>query len=240
MPVQAGLCALGDLAALERWREHAFVIRRRRLDELGDDQSEHRLQPRARTDSSRRPSLLTTLDPGPMLAGADLGTRTRIALRLQQSEGNARVVQRLAGQASTRGDMVVQRQALSTVPKFQLRKDLFLLRGVTDIQPKDPATPDEDDRPKFWVLDFDALVDDDSPLGRAIAEQERIKQIYSGKPKDDTPLSLNLSNAAFNILTSTPPGQNLLDKLHLKNVTIVLDPTQGNYGLSVKFKLNWL
>jgi hypothetical protein len=150
------------------------------------------------------------------------------------------VVQRLAGTAAVSRDLVVQRQTTQLVPKFKLRKDLFRMQGVTDVQPKDPTTPDDDDRPKFWVLDFDALVDDDSPLGRALAEQKRIQQIYSGKADDDTPLGLNLVNAGVNILTSTPPGQRFLDTLHLKNVTIVLDPTQGNYGLSVKFKLNWL
>jgi hypothetical protein len=31
-----------------------------------------------------------------------------------------------------------------------------------------------------------ALVDDESPLGRALAEQKRIKQIYTGKADDDT------------------------------------------------------
>ena len=172
-----------------------------------------------------------------MLASADPHTRERVVLRLQQTEGNARVVQRLA---ALDAGAVVQRQSLPPVPKYRLRKDLFLLRGVNDIQPKDPATPDDDDRPKFWVLDFDALVDDDSPLGKALAQQKRIKQIYTGKADDDTPLGLSLSNAAVNILTSTPPGQNFLDKLHVKNVTIVLDPSQGNYGLSVKFRLNWL
>jgi hypothetical protein len=136
--------------------------------------------------------------------------------------------------------VAVQRQSLPPVPKYQLRKDLFLLQGVSDIQPKAPVTPDDDDRPKFWVLDFDALVDDDSPLGRAIADQKRVKQIYTGKADDDTPLGWSPSNAAINILTSTPPGQNFLDKLHITNVTVALDPTQGNYGLSVKFKLNWL
>jgi|GEM_PF-4570920 len=176
-----------------------------------------------------------------MVARADPRTRERVILRLQQTEGNASVVQRLGAPAASAGDAPVQRQSLPPVPRYQLRKDLFLLRGVSDIRPKDSvATPDEDDRPKFWVLDFDALVDDDSPLGRAIAEQKRIKHIYTGKADDDTPLGLSLSNAAVNILTSTPPGQNFLDKLHIKNVTIVLDPSQGNYGLSVKFKLNWL
>jgi hypothetical protein len=176
-------------------------------------------------------------DPWPMLASADPHTRERVVLRLQQTEGNARVVQRLAGIA---GGPAVQRQSRALVPKLQLRKDLFLLRGVSDLQPKDPATPDDDDRPKFWALDFDALVDDESPLGRALADQKRIKQIYTGKADDDTPLGLNLTNAAVNILMSTPPGQNFLDTLHIKNLTIVLDPTQGNYGLSVKFRLNWL
>ena len=108
------------------------------------------------------------------------------------------------------------------------------------MKPKDSTTPADDDRPKFWVLDFDALVDDESPLGRALADQKRIKQIYTGKADDNTPLGLTLSNAAVNILMSTLPGQNLLDTLHIKNLTIVLDSTQGTYGLSVKLKLNWL
>jgi hypothetical protein len=188
-----------------------------------------------------RPSLdaggLTSHDPWPILATADQHTRERVVLRLQQTEGNARVVQRLAGLSS---GVPVQRQSVRLVPKLQIRKDLFHMRGVSDVKPKDPATPDDDDRPKFWVLDFDALVDDDTPLGRALAEQKRIKQIYTGKADDDTPLGINLSNAAVNILMSTTPGQNFLDTLHIKNLTIVLDPTQGNYGLSVKFKLNWL
>ena len=204
--------------------------RRRRDDE-------ELLAPRTRTHPSSYPGELTSSDPWPILARADPHTRERVVLRLQQTEGNARVVQRLAGLAA---DAVVQRQSLPPVPKFRLRKDLFLLRGVNDIQPRDPVTPDDDERPKFWVLDFDALVDDDSPLGKALAEQKRIKQIYTGKADDDTPLGLSLSNAAVNILTSTPPGQNFLDKLHIKNLTIVLDPSQGNYGLSVKFKVNWL
>jgi len=177
------------------------------------------------------------MDPWPMLATADSHTRERVVLRLQQAEGNARVAQRLAGLPS---DTHVQRQSVQAAPKFQLRKDLFLLRGVSDVKPKDSTTPADDDRPKFWVLDFDALVDDESPLGRALADQKRIKQIYTGKADDSTPLGLTLSNAAVNILMSTPPGQNFLDTLHIKNLTIVLDPTQGTYGLSVKLKLNWL
>jgi len=190
---------------------------------------------------SRERDTLSSQDPWPLLARADPHTRERVVLGLQQTEGNARVAQRLGAPVASVDDAAVQRQSLPPVPKYQLRKDLFLLRGVSDIQPKDPAaTPDDDDRPKFWVLDFDALVDDDSPLGRAIAEQKRIKQIYTGKADDNTPLGLSLSNAAVNILTSTPPGQHFLDTLHIKSVTIVLDPSQGNYGLSVKFKLNWL
>ena len=177
------------------------------------------------------------MDPWPMLATADSHTRERVVLRLQQTEGNARVAQRLAGLPS---DAHVQRQSVHAAPKFQLRKDLFLLRGVSDVKPKDSTTPADDDRPKFWVLDFDALVDDESPLGRALADQKRIKQVYTGKADDNTPLGLTLSNAAVNILMSTPPGQNFLDTLHIKNLTIVLDPTQGTYGLSVKLKLNWL
>ena len=216
--------------------EHAVVSGRRRVEKRGLEE-EDRFPLRSHARPSSEQGGLTSIDPGPMLASADSHTRERVVLRLQQTEGNARVVQRLASLA---GDAAVQRQSLHPVPKFQLRKDLFLLRGVSDVQPKDPATPDDDDRPKFWVLDFDALVDDESPLGRALAEQKRIKQIYTGKADDDTPLGLSLSNAAVNILTSTPPGQNFLDKLHIKNLTIVLDPTQGNYGLSVKFKLNWL
>lgn len=217
--------------------EHAIVPGHRRLEKRSLE-DEDRFSPRSHARSPSERGGLTGIDPGPMLAGADLHTRERVVLRLQQTEGNASVVQRLAGLA---GDATVQRQSLPPVPKYQLRKDLFLLRGVNDVQPKDPvATPDDDDRPKFWVLDFDALVDDDSPLGRALTDQKRIKQIYTGKADEDTPLGWSLSNAAVNILTSTPPGQNFLDKLHIKNVTIVLDPTQGNYGLSVKFKLNWL
>ncbi len=134
----------------------------------------------------------------------------------------------------------MQRQSVRLVPKLQIRKDLFHMRGVNDVKPKDPTTPDDDDRPKFWVLDFDALVDDESLLGKALAEQKRIKQIYTGKADDETPLGWSLSNAAVNIMMSTPPGQTFLDTLHIKSLTIVLDPTQGNYGLSVKFKLNWL
>lgn len=205
---------------------------RRRLDD------EELVAPRTRIRPASDPGEVTRRDAWPILASADARTRERVVLRLQQTEGNARVVQRLCGLGA---DAVVQRQSLPPVPKYKLRKDLFLLRGVNDIQPKDPVvTPDDDDRPKFWVLDFDALVDDDSPLGKALAEQKRIKQIYTGKADDDTPLGLSLSNAAVNILTATPPGQNFLDKLHIKKLTVVLDPSQGNYGLSVQFKLNWL
>ena len=216
--------------------EHAIVPGRRRIDRRGLEE-EDRFPLRSHTRPSSDRDMLTSIDPGPMLASADSHTRERVLLRLQQTEGNARVVQRLAGLTSELG---VQRQSVRLVPKLQIRKDLFRMRGVNDVKPKDPTTPDDDDRPKFWVLDFDALVDDESPLGKALAEQKRMKQIYTGKADDDTPLGWSLSNAAVNIMMSTPPGQNFLDTLHIKNLTIVLDPTQGNYGLSVKFKLNWL
>lgn len=209
---------------------------RRRFERRGLEE-EDRLPLRSQAPPSPERDGLTTIDPGPLLAHVDSRTRERVVLRLQQTEGNARVVQRLAGLS---GDPALQRQSVRLVPKLQIRKDLFHMRGVNDVKPKDPTTPDDDDRPKFWVLDFDALVDDESPLGKALAEQKRIKQIYTGKADDETPLGWSLSNAAVNIMMSTPPGQNFLDTLHIKNLTIVLDPTQGNYGLSVKFKLNWL
>jgi hypothetical protein len=209
---------------------------RRRLERHGlEDEERLPLRTHARSPSDR--GGLTSIDPGPMLATAESHTRERVVLRLQQTEGNARVVQRLAGLTSA---LPVQRQSVRLVPKLQIRKDLFHMRGVSDVKPKDPTTPDDDDRPKFWVLDFDALVDDESSLGKALAEQKRLKQIYTGKADDETPLGWSLSNAAVNIMMSTPPGQNFLDTLHIKNLTIVLDPIQGNYGLSVKFKLNWL
>ncbi len=209
---------------------------RRRLERHGlEDEERLRLPTHARPVSGR--GLATSNDPLPVLASADAHTRERVVLRLQQTEGNARVVQRLAGLT---GELPVQRQSVRLVPKLQIRKDLLHMRGVNDVKPKDPTTPDDDDRPKFWVLDFDALVDDESPLGKALAEQKRIKQIYTGKADDETPLGWSLSNAAVNIMMSTPPGQTFLDTLHIKSLTIVLDPTQGNYGLSVKFKLNWL
>ena len=117
---------------------------------------------------------------------------------------------------------------------MQLQTDLLQWNGVTSLQLSDPTEPREGS--KFWLLDFDAMVEDDSLLGRALAEQRRRRQIFTGQAPDDAPLTLQLLNAATNVLLNLPERSPLIERLHLERFNIVLDPTSGNYGVGATFR----
>jgi hypothetical protein len=168
---------------------------------------------------------------------------------------------RLAGSAvpSSKQTPLVQRvlelqrdagnQAVASV--LDLRLHLLDLNGISSVKLTDPTPPwlpkaapqaakkddSDDDSMKIWKLDFDLDTDPDSALGRELASAQRMKQIASGGKADaDTPLGLQLTNAAVNVLANTDKGQELVNKLHLDHFSVVVDPVGGNYGVTVQFK----
>jgi hypothetical protein len=164
-------------------------------------------------------------------------------IELQRSVGNDAVASMLA--------LPVQRQKPQAADApVDLRLHLLDLKGISGIKCPDPTPPwvpkaaekaskkepADDDHPNIWNLDFDLDADPDSPLGRELAREERERQILSGGKSDGgTPLALQLSNTAVNILANTDKGQELVNKLHLDHFTVVLDPTSGNYGVMARF-----
>jgi hypothetical protein len=165
-------------------------------------------------------------------------------LALQRSAGNAAV-------AAALGTDVVQRDGLK-LSDAPLRVHLLDLNGVSSVLCPDPKPPwlpkagprpepkepsDPDDAANVWKLDFDLDVNKDSALGQELERAERMRQIASGGKHDaDTPLGLQLSNAAVNILANTDKGKELTAKLHLDQFTVVVDPSGGNYGVTATFR----
>lgn len=149
------------------------------------------------------------------------------------------------------------RRPLSLFPPGEeprLRLDLLGLRGVTSIRPVVPTLPPfltvppptgtttgeekEEARP-IWALEFELEPEEGSSLARILETEERTKQILSnlsGEEAEETPLGLELLNAGVNILAATPPGRAVRERLHLNNVTIVLNPVDGTYGAVVGFE----
>src|SRR5436305_1091599 len=91
------------------------------------------------------------------------------------------------------------------------------------------------DRFRQWRRALDE-VQADSLLRRALAEQRRRRQIFTGQAPDDAPLTLQLLNAATNVLLNLPERSPLIERLHLERFNIVLDPTSGNYGVGATFR----
>jgi len=164
-------------------------------------------------------------------------------LELQRTAGNEAVAQAVATGSVQRDD------AKPADAPVDLRPHLLNLKGVSLLKCPDPAPPwlpkagkappakaDSDEPLNLWTLDFDALVDDDSPLGRELARAKRERLILSGGKGDaDSPLGLQLSNAAINILANTDRGREVVKDLHLDKFTVVVDPTGGNYGIAARF-----
>lgn len=164
-------------------------------------------------------------------------------IELQRDAGNEAVTSILAPAS-------LQRQTPTDAP-VDLRRHLLDLNGISALKIPDPTPPwlparapesakkddHDDDSLKVWKLDFDLDADDNSPLGQELARSQRIRQILSGGKGDaDTPLGLQLTNAAVNILANTDKGQELATRLHLDHFSVVVDPVGGNYGLTAQFK----
>jgi hypothetical protein len=170
--------------------------------------------------------------------------RPAAILRLQQSAGNRATVQLFGAarakalQRTSSADspalVTVQRQSQQPLPRPQLRDDLFQLRGVNTVSPRDPTAPAEGT--KFWLLDFDAMVLDDSLLDQMLKQQQRLQQLYTGNAPDDAPLSLQIVNTAVNILLSEPQVAPLANRLKLDRFNVVIDPTRNNYGIGATFR----
>jgi hypothetical protein len=164
-------------------------------------------------------------------------------VELQRTAGNAAI-------AAALSNTVVQRDGLK-LSDAPLRVHLLDLTGVSSVLCPDPKPPwlpkvgsrpspkepsDPDDAAQVWKLDFDLKVDDNSALGQELARAERMRQIMSGGKGDgDTPLGLQLTNAAVNILANTDKGKELASKLYLDRVSVVVDPSSGKYGLTAQF-----
>src|SRR6202022_2487965 len=101
-------------------------------------------------------------------------------LELQRTAGNQAVADALATGPVQRQD------AKPSDAPIDLRRPLLNLHGVSYLKCPDPTPPwlpkagaagpakaDSDDPSNLWTLDFDALVDDDSPLGKQLARAKR-------------------------------------------------------------------
>jgi hypothetical protein len=77
----------------------------------------------------------------------------------------------------------------------------------------------------------------ESGAERAQEKGEQIQAILSGKEVDDTPLGLKFLSTGVNLLAATPAGKNILEKLHLGNVTFVVNPSTDTYGATVEFEI---
>jgi hypothetical protein len=136
---------------------------------------------------------------------------------------------------------------LLNVPR--LRLNLINRRGVARLQSNDPAPPpwlgqaqtavpqsSEDESDDLWSLDFDMKINPQSALARSLAQQDTLEQLLSGEEAKGTPLGLRVFNTAVNVLMATPEGKKLRRRLHLEDVTITLNPAEGNYGVSATFR----
>ncbi|HEY9286492.1 MAG TPA: hypothetical protein VIT43_00555, partial [Candidatus Dormibacteraeota bacterium] len=165
-------------------------------------------------------------------------------LELQRSAGNQAVIAALA-------DGAIQRDGVKAADApVDLRLHLLDLKGISSVKVPDPTPPwlpsagsapakkadHDDDALKIWNLDFDLDADDDSALGQLLAREKKERQILSGGKGDaDTPLGLQLTNAAVNILANTDKGQALAKSLYLDHFSVVVDPSSGNYGVMARF-----
>ena len=101
---------------------------------------------------------------------------------------------------------------------------------------------EESEGESIWNLDFELDADEDSPLGRTQAQNERIQQTLDGDEVEGTPLGLRLLNLGVNVLGATPQfralidDQRLLNRLRITNINVVFNPVEGNYGAAVTFK----
>lgn len=114
------------------------------------------------------------------------------------------------------------------------------------------GTQSLDEPDKIWDVDFNLDVEPLSQMGQfltrwslplqtpAVESMQRTSQILAvltGHAVEDTPLGLRLLNAGVNILTTRGPASTFLQRMHLRDVTLVVNPSSGTYGLSVQFKL---
>jgi len=122
-----------------------------------------------------------------------------------------------------------------------------------------PHVPAADDPNKIVDLDFNLDIETMSLMAYTLArlgfplqtpaeqEQQQIDQlqaIFSGREVEDTPLGLRLLstgiNYLYNVLGDTPTGSRILERrilgtIKLKQLTFVINPATGTYGLSAQF-----
>jgi len=152
-----------------------------------------------------------------------------------------------------------QRRPLSLFPpgeELRLRFDILDLRGIKNIYPLATSVPPpfltgisrlpagsspggEGEAERFWDLEFEIDVDDDSSLGRAMARQEQVTSIISGEEAEGTPLALELTNAAINILIATPEGAALRERLGLSDFRIIFNPLKDEFVIGAVFEFKF-
>jgi hypothetical protein len=143
-------------------------------------------------------------------------------------------------------------------PEFKLRsremspefKDDFLkMRGVTDLRyisatpggagkfpvpvaPSGGPTSDEKESsvPPIWTLDFEIEPKKDSELERVL-NRAKIVPMLLNKEDENTPLGLKLLSTAVSVLAEHLQGKDQIKNLHLSNITVVANPSEGKYGL---------